>query len=68
MSANISLDTLAEALLQEGFCKADEFGLFVTYEREGDPMLALMDYLLPSTAMTRSLRKGRARRISTLSW
>ena len=35
---NIGVDTLAEALLQQGFCAADEFGVFVTYERADDPL------------------------------
>jgi hypothetical protein len=30
------LETLAEALLQQGFSKTDEFGLFMTYERAND--------------------------------
>ena len=32
------LDTLAEALQQQGFRAVDEFGVFVTYERTDDPL------------------------------
>ena len=35
---NIGLETLAEALLGQGFYAADEFGLFITYERANDPL------------------------------
>jgi len=35
---NIGLETLAEALLEQGFSRTDEFGLFVTYERANDPL------------------------------
>ena len=35
---NIGLETLAEALLEQGFSLTDEFGLFVTYERANDPL------------------------------
>ena len=34
----IGLETLAEALLEQGFRPTDEFGLFVTYERANDPL------------------------------
>ena len=34
----IGLETLVEALLQQGFHKADEFGLYMTYERESDAL------------------------------
>jgi hypothetical protein len=30
------IETLTEALFQQGFSKIDEFGLYMTYEREGD--------------------------------
>lgn len=32
------LETLAEALLAQGFSKIDEFGLFITYERPDEPL------------------------------
>ena len=35
---NIGLETLAEALLEQGFSPVDEFGLFVTYRRVNDPL------------------------------
>ena len=35
---NIGLETLAEALLEQGCSRTDEFGLFVTYERANDPL------------------------------
>ena len=35
---NIGLETLTEALLEQGFRPTDEFGLFVTYERANDPL------------------------------
>jgi hypothetical protein len=35
---DIGLETLAEALLEQGFSPTDEFGLFVTYERADDPL------------------------------
>jgi hypothetical protein len=31
-------DALAETLLQQGFRTADEFGEFITYKRENDPL------------------------------
>jgi len=34
----IALATLTEALIGLGFSATDEFGLFVTYERENDPL------------------------------
>lgn len=35
---NIGLETFAEALIEQGFSRTDEFGLFVTYERANDPL------------------------------
>lgn len=32
------IEALAQALLDQEFCAADEFDLFVTFEREGDPL------------------------------
>jgi hypothetical protein len=34
----IGLETLVEALLQQGFHKTDEFGLHMTYERANDAL------------------------------
>ena len=35
---NIGLETLADALLEQGFSPTGEFGLFVTYKRPNDPL------------------------------
>jgi hypothetical protein len=67
---DIGLDTLAEALLQKGFSKTDEFGLFMTYERANDYLKIHVDFdgsLPRSTAMTNSSRKVRGCRIYMLS-
>jgi hypothetical protein len=32
------IETLTEALFQQGFSKTDEFGLYMTYERDDDAM------------------------------
>ena len=35
---DIGLQTLAEALRDQGFCPTEEFGLFITYERANDSL------------------------------
>jgi hypothetical protein len=38
MARDRGYETLIEALLDQKFCAADKFGLFVTYERDNDPL------------------------------
>jgi hypothetical protein len=35
---DIGLEAFAEALIEQGFSRTEEFGLFVTYERANDPL------------------------------
>ena len=38
MARDSGYETLVEALLDQKFCAGDQFGLFVTYVRENDPL------------------------------